>query len=565
MPRPRGRRGGKNRNKRGRDFERERARPPKSRRADLAAVSSESSESDMEPPAEEPAASSRHVPTPRPITLYARPADLPAHTPARAPVEVSDEAPVSGGSASSIMPTGGRDQRADFSPEALRRELPPDEFLALASLMGRDYATPTQTSYRGVASKWMVPRATGVSARAEDAAPARVASMARTWPAGALGPKMSVDASAVPPPRATPVTVTDSAATASEGTDDVVMVLGGVEYLRPLPKRRPQSQRTHQLPPLISPQENAEIEASMNQGVRLGIADLGSMLPSASSEPVADHITDHNAYGSSQESNIQAPRTPPFLEADLLLRIELKNQAAQMIRDGELSADGSGTPPDPPQDAAAPAVPVLCRLVSFTVSFTPHRLALATAGTLEVEPTTGGDGARRNNLVPKPRHLKILTWNAGGLGGKEGALFDELQVYANTHPFDVLLVQESKWTFSNMWEDPRWFFLHSGSTARDFKQGGVLIMLSKRIVDPGSVRFVEPLPGRILWAHFTHRGRPIDILNMYQHTWRGSERVAQLRHRALDVLTKSVQAVSLRSVLIVAGDFNAQCDTSLPH
>ncbi|CAE6924474.1 unnamed protein product, partial [Symbiodinium sp. CCMP2592] len=160
---------------------------------------------------------------------------------------------------------------------------------------------------------------------------------------------------------------------------------------------------------------------------------------------------------------------------------------------------------------------------------------------------------------PRPRHLKILTWNAGGLGGKEGALFDELQVYANTHPFDVLLVQESKWTFSNMCEDSRWFFLHSGSTARDFKQGGVLIMLSKRIVDPGSVRFVEPLPGRILWAHFTHRGRPIDILNMYQHTWRGSERVAQLRHRALDVLTKSVQAVSLRSVLIVAGDFNAQC------
>ena len=104
---------------------------------------------------------------------------------------------------------------------------------------------------------------------------------------------------------------------------------------------------------------------------------------------------------------------------------------------------------------------------------------------------------------PLPKHLKILTWNAGGLGGQTGALFDELQVYANSRPFDILFVQESRWTFSNTWEDPRWFFVHSGSSERDFKQGGVLILVAKRIVDPGSLRFVEPLPGRILWVHFT--------------------------------------------------------------
>ena len=166
---------------------------------------------------------------------------------------------------------------------------------------------------------------------------------------------------------------------------------------------------------------------------------------------------------------------------------------------------------------------------------------------------------------PLPKHLKILTWNAGGLGGQTGALFDELQVYANSRPFDILFVQESRWTFSNTWEDPRWFFVHSGSSERDFKQGGVLILVAKRIVDPGSLRFVEPLPGRILWVHFTYRGRPVDLLNFYQHTWRNSERVAQLRHRALDLLTKSVQTISLRSVLIAAGDFNAQCVQQMPH
>ena len=39
----------------------------------------------------------------------------------------------------------------------------------------------------------------------------------------------------------------------------------------------------------------------------------------------------------------------------------------------------------------------------------------------------------------------------------------------------------------------------------------------------------------------------------------------RLRHRALDILTKSIQTISLRSVLIAAGDFNAQCVQQLPH
>ena len=90
-------------------------------------------------------------------------------------------------------------------------------------------------------------------------------------------------------------------------------------------------------------------------------------------------------------------------------------------------------------------------------------------------------------------------------------------------------------------------------------------MIARRVVDSGSLRFVEPLPGRLLWVHFLHKSHPVDLLNFYQHTWKGSERVAQLRHRALDILTKTVQSVSLRSVLVIAGDCNAQCTSRLPH
>eukprot|EP00439_Symbiodinium_sp_Y106_P085084 s123_g27.t1 len=170
-------------------------------------------------------------------------------------------------------------------------------------------------------------------------------------------------------------------------------------------------------------------------------------------------------------------------------------------------------------------------------------------------------------IMESMRHRARLQDHAGvalRLAAASGSSGDGTPPLAFTPDGDVSDFM-ARWTFSNMWEDPRWFFVHSGSSERDFKQGGVLILVAKHIVDPGSLRFVEPLPGRILWVHFTHRGRPVDLLNFYQHTWRNSERVAQLRHRALDLLTKSIQTISLRSVLIAAGDFNAQCVHQMPH
>ena len=99
-----------------------------------------------------------------------------------------------------------------------------------------------------------------------------------------------------------------------------------------------------------------------------------------------------------------------------------------------------------------------------------------------------------------PRHLQVYTWNVGGLGG---GLYDEILYYIHRHPVDVLVIQETKWRFTSRWDTHQYFFVHSGSSAADFKQGGLLTIVAKRLVDPGTLRYVDPpawsfTPGSVL-------------------------------------------------------------------
>ena len=163
---------------------------------------------------------------------------------------------------------------------------------------------------------------------------------------------------------------------------------------------------------------------------------------------------------------------------------------------------------------------------------------------------------------PSPRHLQVYTWNVGGLGG---GLYDEILYYIHQHPVDVLMIQETKWRFSSSWDTHQYIFVHSGSQEPDFKQGGLLTVVAKRLLDPGTLRYVDVIPGRLLRIQFHRHSQPCDLLNFYQHTWRATDHVRRLRHQALDQLTRTVNMIPKRSLMIIGGDFNASCISSSPH
>ena len=82
---------------------------------------------------------------------------------------------------------------------------------------------------------------------------------------------------------------------------------------------------------------------------------------------------------------------------------------------------------------------------------------------------------------------------------------------------------------------------------------------------PGSLRFISAIEGRLQRIQFKHGPRQVDVINFYQHTWRPTTHVQALRHKAWDALTHQIQAVPLRSRLIVGGDFNTPCTATAPH
>ena len=154
------------------------------------------------------------------------------------------------------------------------------------------------------------------------------------------------------------------------------------------------------------------------------------------------------------------------------------------------------------------------------------------------------------------RHYDLLTWNVGGLGG---GLYDELLLYIKQSSHDIVIVQETKWRSESTWEDEQHYFIHTGSQAKDHCHAGVLTVIARRIVDPGSLRFIAPIAGRLLRVQFKHGPRQIDVINVYQHTWRNTKHVTALRSKLWDELTKQVHEVPLRSRLLIGGDFNTPC------
>ena len=154
------------------------------------------------------------------------------------------------------------------------------------------------------------------------------------------------------------------------------------------------------------------------------------------------------------------------------------------------------------------------------------------------------------------RHYDLLTSNAGGLGG---GLYDELLLHIKQSSHDIVIVQETKWRFESTWEDEQHYFIHTGSQAKDHCHAGVLTVIARRIVDPGSLRFIAPIAGRLLRVQFKHGPRQIDVINVYQHTWRNTKHVTALRSKLWDELTKQVHEVPLRSRLLPGGDCNTPC------
>ena len=159
--------------------------------------------------------------------------------------------------------------------------------------------------------------------------------------------------------------------------------------------------------------------------------------------------------------------------------------------------------------------------------------------------------------------LKIFSWNCAGLG----QVHDELLHWVTVRGYDIVILQETLWKFSNTWVNENYVFVHSGWNKKGKSECGLLVLISKKLVREKDVRFQEIIPGRLLRVHSatTVGTHTLDVIAAYQHVWRDDQNTINQRADFWTQLSSALHEVAARSFLVLAGDFNVTCRTAGRH
>ena len=152
-----------------------------------------------------------------------------------------------------------------------------------------------------------------------------------------------------------------------------------------------------------------------------------------------------------------------------------------------------------------------------------------------------------------------MSWNCGGLTAE---VYRELETYAKDFHLDVLMIQESKWTLGGTWSTPDFHFIHSPGTGAHDKVGGLLTVISTRLVKADQIQFRAHHGGRLLHVRVPHGSAHVDILNWYQYAVNAREGTPDRRQKLLVKLQKCIAHLPQRNAFILGGDFNCPCE---PH
>ena len=74
---------------------------------------------------------------------------------------------------------------------------------------------------------------------------------------------------------------------------------------------------------------------------------------------------------------------------------------------------------------------------------------------------------------PGKARITCMHWNPGGLSQ---STWLEVRHWLQRHPVDLVVISETRWSFSSHWHDKAWIYVHSAT--QEHKSGGLLLMVS---------------------------------------------------------------------------------------
>eukprot|EP00435_Cladocopium_sp_Y103_P014102 s4865_g3.t1 len=160
--------------------------------------------------------------------------------------------------------------------------------------------------------------------------------------------------------------------------------------------------------------------------------------------------------------------------------------------------------------------------------------------------------------VPHGR-FSLLQWNPGGLA--QGS-FLELRLWLRANPVDLVVLSETRWSFTSTWQDDHWAYVHSA--AQEPGTGGLLVMISRRIIHPDHIGFLEHIAGRLLHVRLHFASRNLDLLAAYQYVDNRTASQRAKRTQFWHALDSGLSSLPLRNQLICTGDFNSSLPGQAP-
>jgi len=166
----------------------------------------------------------------------------------------------------------------------------------------------------------------------------------------------------------------------------------------------------------------------------------------------------------------------------------------------------------------------------------------------------------RYNKHFAPRHrLQVGQVNVGGLSQQR---LQEVKHWALAAEIDVLVVQETRWSFEAEWSDQHWHHVHTGTA--DDRANGLLFLIQTSVCPPDAIGFASAMPGRIGHLRIHQARRSVDILGCYQHSDDHSTHRQQLRKDFWGLLDQTISMIPNRNSLLIAGDFNCSLQQTHP-
>ena len=149
-------------------------------------------------------------------------------------------------------------------------------------------------------------------------------------------------------------------------------------------------------------------------------------------------------------------------------------------------------------------------------------------------PTQRGSTARQG------RRLNVMTHNVG---------------LHHTCVADVLLLQERHWSFTNLFDVPKYCVIHAG--AADHRLQGCAILIRKTLAEVTALHWAPILARHLLHVRFPLQGKHVDVLCGYQFSWSFVGGRGSLERQWVWIqLDTTIAGLPRRNVLILGGDVN---------